>query len=139
MKGMHRHRNPALLVLAAASGCGLLRWVMPAAAADITKVTVLDAKFQQVRTITSQHELAVFDEMWSQRRAAANGTTLTHSYKLDIVRNGRSVRWLYDPAGLTQALTVHKSPTYLLPSADDFNALLDAPIIHRCVGRDSEP
>jgi hypothetical protein len=117
----------ALLVVAASSGFALVRWVMSAGASDTTKVTVLDDGFRQVRAISSQRELAMFDELWSRRVSAAPETTPKYAYKLDIVRNGRSVRWLYDPAGQTTVLTIHRSRVYQVPSVDEFNALLALP------------
>jgi hypothetical protein len=113
-----------LLVLAASGGLALVWWVRAAVTAPATKVTVVDEKFRQVRTITSEHELTIFNELWSRRVVAEPGAVLRRFYKLQIVQNGRSTTWFYDPAGLTQALAIHKRPVYLLPSVADFNALL---------------
>ena len=94
-----------------------------ATAAGTTTVVVLDSEFREVRTVTAAHELALFDRLWSQR-AVETENTLRPIYKISIYRNGRSVRWLYDPAGLAQVLSKAKKPVYRLQSVDDLNALL---------------
>lgn len=100
-------------------------WVVIAAAsAPVTKVTVLDGQFRHVRTISSEGELARFNELWSRRVDVGPGVIVRHFYKLQIVRNGRSTSWFYDPDGLSQVLAVHAKTVYLLPSVADFNALL---------------
>jgi hypothetical protein len=113
-----------LLALAASGGLAAVWWVMSVAAAPATKVTVLDKEARHVRTITSEHELAMFNEIWSRRVVAGPGTALRYFYKLQIVQNGRSDSWFYDPAGVTLVLAVHKRPVYLVPSVVDFNTLL---------------
>jgi hypothetical protein len=94
-----------------------------ATAAGTTTVTVRDAEFRELRTITSARELALFDKLWSAR-AEDTESTLRPLYKISIFRNGRSMRWLYDPAGLAQVLSKAKKPMYRLRSVDDLNALL---------------
>ena len=94
-----------------------------ATAAGTTTVAVLDSEFREVRTITSAQELALFDRLWSDRTAQKE-TTLRPLYRVSIYRNGRSVRWLYDPVGLAQVLSKAKKPVYRLQSVDDLNALL---------------
>jgi hypothetical protein len=76
-----------------------------------------------VRTITSARELELFDKLWSER-AAETESALRPFYKISIYRHGRSVRWLYDPAGLAQVLSKAKKPVYRLQSVDALNALL---------------
>lgn len=94
-----------------------------ATAAGTTTVAVLDAEFREVRTITSAHELELFDRLWSDRTVETE-RKLRPFYKVSIYRNGRSVRWLYDPAGLAQVLSKAKKPVYRLQSVEDLNALL---------------
>jgi hypothetical protein len=94
-----------------------------ATAAGTTTVTVREAEFREVRTITSVRELELFDRLWSQRIVETEGT-LRPLYKISIYRNGRPVTWLYDPAGLAQVLSKAKKPVYRLHSVPDLNALL---------------
>jgi len=91
--------------------------------AGTTTVVVLDSEFRELRTITAAHELALFDRLWSDRAEETEGA-LRPLCKVSIYRNGRSVRWLYDPAGLAQVLSKAKTPVYRLQSVDDLNALL---------------
>ena len=101
--------------------------VMSAAGADTAKVTVFDKEFRPVRAITSDRELATFNELWSRRVIAGPEVAFRSLYKFNIYRNGRSTSWLYDPAGLVQVLSKQKSPVYRLPSVAEFNALLVVP------------
>jgi hypothetical protein len=117
-----------ILLLFAASGGLALAWqAMAAVTAPATKITVLDEQAWPVRTITSEGELARFNELWSRRADAGSDAALKHFYKVQVVRNGRSDTWFYDPAaGLTQILAVvvlGKRRVYRLPAAD-FNTLL---------------
>jgi hypothetical protein len=45
-------------------------------------------------------------------------------YKIDIRREDRGGRWLYDPVGFVQVLSKRKTPVYRLPSPGAFNKLL---------------
>jgi hypothetical protein len=94
-----------------------------ATAAGTTTVTIRDAEFREVQTITSVRELELFDRLWSDRIVETE-SSLRPRYKIAIYRSGRSVSWLYDPVGLTQVLSKAKKPVYRLRSADDLNALL---------------
>jgi hypothetical protein len=94
-----------------------------ATTAGTTTVTVRDAEFHELRTITSARELALFDKLWSDR-VVETESALRALYKVSIYRHGLSVRWLYDPAGLAQVLSKAKKPVYRLRSVADLNALL---------------
>jgi hypothetical protein len=94
-----------------------------ATTAGTTTVTVRDAEFCELRTITSARELALFDKLWSDR-AEDTESTLRPLYKISIYRHGLSVRWLYDPTGLAQVLSKAKKPVYRLRSVADLNVLL---------------
>jgi hypothetical protein len=114
----------SLLVLAVSGGLVVSWWAISASAAPVTKVTVFDKEFRNVRTIASERELEKFNELWSRRVVAAPGTPLRYFYKLQIVQNGYNNSWFYDPVGVTQVLAIHKRPVYLVPSAAEFDALL---------------
>jgi hypothetical protein len=94
-----------------------------ATATETTTVVVLDPEFREVRTITAARELALFDRLWADRAEETEGA-LRPLYKVSIFRNGRLVRWLYDPAGLARVLSKAKKPVYRLQSAEDLNTLL---------------
>jgi hypothetical protein len=63
-----------------------------------------------VKTITSARELETFDRLWSERVTEAKIRLEQSLYKLSITRNGRTDRWLYDPAGLVH-WGVHTFPS----------------------------
>jgi len=118
----------AVVALATLSALALARDFIWARSAPATKITVLDEQSRLVREITSDRALAKFDELWSRRTDVGLGAIQSHSYKLQIVRNGRRTTWHYDPAGLAQVLAAHKRSVYLLLSADELNTLLDITI-----------
>jgi hypothetical protein len=117
--------RPSLMISALVGlACGALAfWAALAKTEASTKIVVRDDGFTVVKVITSASELQMFDRRWSEKIPEADGI-FQPRFKLDILRNDRSVRWLYDPLGLVQLLTKRKTPVYRLPSASDFNALL---------------
>ncbi|HLL29261.1 MAG TPA: hypothetical protein VKT73_16610 [Xanthobacteraceae bacterium] len=88
------------------------------------RVAVLDAEFRTIRTITAATDLAFFNELWAARLKESPNVTMRPDYKIDILSDRRSTRWLYDPAGLVQVLSVNKSPIYRMSSPAAFNELL---------------
>ena len=99
-------------------------WPFSVLAADITRVAVFDAEFRPIRTIASGPELAAFNELWAARIKENPLSAMRPDYKIDVLSNGRSERWLYDPAGFVQVLSVKSGSTYRLPSPAAFNGLL---------------
>jgi hypothetical protein len=97
---------------------------LSAVAADAIRVTVLDAEFRPIRTITSAPDLAVFSEHWAARVKVSANAAMQPDYKIDIQSDRRSERWLYDPAGFLQVLSKAKTPVYRLTSPAAFNELL---------------
>jgi hypothetical protein len=99
-------------------------WPLSAVAEDVIRVTVFDAEFRPIRTITSAPDLAVFSELWAARVKESANAAMRPDYKIDIQSNRRSDRWLYDPVGVVQALSKKKTPVYRLSSPAAFNELL---------------
>jgi hypothetical protein len=93
-------------------------------AAGIERVMVRDSDFRPIRTIAGGPDLATFSELWAARVQQGATDKPRLDYKIDIQSNGRTVRWLYDPAGFALVLSIGKTPIYRLPSPAAFNELL---------------
>ena len=91
---------------------------------DVTEVVVRDAEFQVVRKLTSVEELAAFQKIWSTRAKDKDAIVSEPHFKLDVRYGNRGARWLYDPRGFVQMLTIWKAPVYRLSSPEEFNTLL---------------
>jgi hypothetical protein len=104
----------------------LLSLVMPskASAPGVTKVSVRDKDFKVVKILEQKDELVEFELIWEKKTKQKNVASLNWVYKLDISRAGKSVRWLYDPAGWTRVLSKKLTPLYRIASRNEFNKLL---------------
>jgi hypothetical protein len=102
---------------------GLATSPILAAMPNIRQVTVRDASFVHIKTISSGLDVEAFAKHWASRERDAR-TPLNLEYKVDIQYEGRNERWLYDPGGLTQVLTKGQAPVYRLTSPPAFNFLL---------------
>jgi hypothetical protein len=98
---------------------------LSAVAGDVTRVSVLDAGHQPIRTMTSVPDLVVFGEIWATRVKVNAGTAMRPGYSIVIQQSDRrSERWLYDDAGIVQALSIWKTPVYRVSSPAAFNEIL---------------
>jgi len=110
----------AVLLVAASSVC--------AAANQITKVSVRDARFKEIKVLDAA-ELAEFETHWQRRKPVEVSLTSVGGdhYKLDIEHRNSGARWLYQTTGYVTALTVKKGrPVYRIPDANAFNKLIGA-------------
>ncbi len=94
-------------------------------AQEISQVSVLDANFQPVKTLTSADDLAAFEQLWSSKKVQGSQLKTEFPYKLIIQQRGRrGGRWLYDPTGFVQILAMNRTPVYALSDREAFNQLL---------------
>jgi hypothetical protein len=93
-------------------------------AQDIARVSVRDGNFALVKTLTSAPDLAAFDALWSGKTVREPASRSEFIYKIVVERGGRSVSWLYDPAGFLQVLSAGRTPVYGISEPQAFNRLL---------------
>ena len=78
----------------------------------VAEVRVLNADFELVRVIDDPGALAEFQARWEDRTIASSPVEPCFSFKVDIVTESGSTRWLYDPAGYARVLTKRESPLF---------------------------
>lgn len=96
---------------------------MIASAGDISRVSILDNEFREVKVISSRNGLSEFEEHWSKKSAHKPAAVEWH-YKLDISNKSGRDRWLYHPDGWVQVLSVTSTPLYKISSPEQFNQLI---------------
>lgn len=106
----------ALLGISCASGPG-----------SIVSVTVHDAQFAQVRTLSGD-ELDRFNAMWAARREVGGSPQEAGGahYKIDLGNGRRSLRYLYYTSGRLTLLAHDLQPVYAVPDVEAFNRLIGA-------------
>ena len=92
-------------------------------AGEITKVSVWDSEFRQVKVISTESELSKFEELWS-KKTKQDPIKVKWLYKFDIDSKTKGNRWLYHPTGWVQVLSAKKVTVYKLSSPAEFNKLL---------------
>lgn len=93
----------------------------------ITAVSVRDANFQIVKTLTSA-ELPEFTRLWEEKeeiRVPPPSLGGQH-FKLDITSRDLGGRWLYQTTGYVQYLDPKTKPVYKLHDSERFNRLIGA-------------
>ncbi len=98
----------------------------------ISKITVLNNDFKEVKLIEDPNELFEFTKQWNSKVDLKDGTVpfgvsaKTKHYKIDVVAEGRSTRWLYLPIGRVHILTKGPASTYKIEDIEAFNKLIGA-------------
>ncbi len=91
---------------------------------DISKVRIWDRNFRLVRIINRPEDIEKLETVWTKKEEIKTNKTFNFTYKIDIVSNGRSTRWLYDPSGYVILLSKKKSPAYRIVEFNEFNKLV---------------
>ena len=92
--------------------------------AKFSSVTILDAEFNQIRTL-SKEETESFEAQWyefkSVKQLPASLTSQGH-YKIDIVAEDERFtgRWLYYPSGYIAKLNKALKPAFIVEHPNDF-------------------
>ena len=111
-----------IAVLFSVSGCS----TVDISHIEISKVVVLDSKFNQVRLINQPEQLQEITKLWQQLKPidkdAMPNTNWTH--KLDIQAGHLSGRWLYNKQGYLATLSYRLKPMYKVEDPAAFNKLI---------------
>ena len=90
---------------------------------EITKVSVLDSEFREIKVLSTKTEISRFAELWS-KRSKQEPIKVWWPYKLDISEKSKSERWFYHPDGWVQLLSAKTPKVYKLSSPEEFHELL---------------
>lgn len=106
----------------------LINTLSACAAERVTRVTVRDQQFKEVRTLADEPALKSFADQWDQKREVKPFAAPDWAYKLDIIRKSTGAeRWLYDASGWTALLAVKDGPVYRIAEPTTLNAVLGVP------------
>lgn len=98
-----------------------------AAPAEVHRVVVRDSEFRVVSEISSEPDMAKFQQHWSSKVTTTLNSVQPYSafkYKLDISSGTGAGRWLYNPNGLLVKLDKRDRPILQINDPHAFNALL---------------
>lgn len=96
----------------------------------IDKVKILDKNLKVVKVLSTAKELDSFELLWNEKKELSSELPpdlSMFSHKIDVLRGGRSTRWLYSFNGKVTVLTITKSPVYEIRSYKEFNDLIANP------------
>ena len=116
--------NRALPLAITFVAAGILLTAACRGAPVITRVTVRNAEFEQLRTLASSRELEHFSLLFAQKKKTSPPQHVAWAYKVDLEVEGRAERWLYHPDGWLQVLSKAETPVYMLDSPAEFRKLV---------------
>src|ERR1051325_7262275 len=88
-----------------------------------TTVSVMGPNASE-KVISTTEELSHFERLWLTKIEQTPPDNLKWLYKLDVTSESKGNRWLYDTRGWVRLLSVKRTPTYKISSAEEFNRLL---------------
>jgi hypothetical protein len=92
----------------------------------VERVVVRDPDFKVVRTLDDQASLDRFTALWRTREKSGEFVEdyATFPFKIDIIANQDSGRWLYRADGTTAILSIQSTETQVVPDSAAMNTLL---------------
>ena len=93
-------------------------------AINISEIKVWDKDFNVIRTINQPEVINEIKTIWMAKKKVELPKRPDFLYKIDIVSEGRSTRWLYDPSGYATVLSKAKVPIYQIEEANKFNKII---------------
>ena len=91
---------------------------------EISGIKVWSNNFTLIKTIDDSKTLSVMENLWMKREKVKPEKEPKFIYSIDIVANGQSTRWLYDPAGYVSVLSKTKVPVYKIQENQKFNDII---------------
>lgn len=92
--------------------------------ANISEIKVLDKEFNVIRIINQPEIISEANAIWMAKEKVELTKRPNFIYKIDIISDGRSTRWLYDSSGYTTILSKVQNPIYQIEEADKFNKII---------------
>ncbi len=91
---------------------------------NISEIKVWDKNFNIIQIINQSEKINELKTIWMEKEKIKVKKRPNFIYKIDIVSEGRSTRWLYDPSGYATVLSKGKTPIYRIKKADRFNRII---------------
>ena len=91
---------------------------------NISEIKVWDKNFNVIQTINQAETINEIKTIWMAKEKAELKRKPDFIYKIDIVSDGKSTRWLYDPSGYATILSKTTMPIYKIEESDKFNEII---------------
>jgi hypothetical protein len=93
-------------------------------AINISEIKVRDKNFNVIQTIYQPEVINEIKTIWMAKKKVEPQKRPDFIYMIDILSEGRSTRWLYDPSGYATVLTKVKVPIYKIEEVNKFNKII---------------
>ena len=91
-----------------------------------SEIKILNTDFEVTLHIKETELINEFCNYWEEKVIQNQSSQPKFNYKIDIIKNGKSTRWLYDSkVGLCKVLTVKRENLYLIPNYQEMNSKLN--------------
>ncbi|MCK4423361.1 MAG: hypothetical protein KAV18_04745 [Candidatus Omnitrophica bacterium] len=91
---------------------------------NISEIKVWDKNFNVIKIINQPEMINEVTIVWITKEKVKLKKRPDFIYKIDIVSDGKSTRWLYDPSGYATVLSKAKMPIYKIEKTDKFNEII---------------
>jgi hypothetical protein len=91
---------------------------------DITRISVLDSNFNQIRLIDEFDSLSQLNKLWKEFESIDKLPNTEWTHKLDIDSKELGGRWLYNQKGYLAKLNKQLKPSYKVKNTEAFNKII---------------
>ncbi len=122
-KGNSNNAKPTIFMLVFIIGMMLLVGC-DEQAANISEVKAWGKNFNIIQVINQPEEINELKTIWMKKEKIKVKKRPNFIYKIDIVSEKKSARWLYDPSGYATLLSKGETPIYRIERANRLNRII---------------